>query len=78
MNYGKAFKEIRDEQGLSRTEVAKLLGCTPSALSKIERGKTHPKPQTIEAFCLFMRIPIARFYFEAFTREDFESIDPIR
>ena len=73
MNYGKAFREIREEQGLSRTEVAKQIGCTPSALSKIENGKTVPKEKTIAKFCVAYGIPIAYFYTRAFTREDFIS-----
>lgn len=59
MNYGKAFKEIREEQNLSRAEVAKQIGCTASALSKIERGKVVPKHVTIETFCIMMLISTA-------------------
>lgn len=78
MNYGKAFKEIREEQGLSRKEVANQIGCTPSALCKIENGKTVPKEKTIEAFCIIMRIPIARFYVLCFEPADYGSLDPMR
>ena len=74
MNYGKAFKTIREEQGLSRAEVAKQIGCTPSALSRI----VIPKQSTIETFCTMMRVPIAAFYYRAFTTDDFGSVDPIR
>lgn len=77
MDYGKAFRELREEQNLSRAEVAKQIGCTASALSKIERGKVIPKHVTIEAFCIMMRVPLAGFYFRAFTMEDFGSVDPI-
>lgn len=72
MNYGKAFKELREEKGLSRTDVAKQIGCTPSALSKIERNKVQPKPITIDAFCVICETPIARFYNLAFDADDFE------
>lgn len=71
MNYGKAFKEIREEKGLSRTEVAKRIGCTPSALSKIENGRTVPKEITIRKFCAFIYVPVAYFYNRAFTIEDY-------
>lgn len=74
MNYGKAFKEIREEQGLSRAEVAKQIGCTPSALSKIENGKTVPKEKTIAKFCLLARVPLARFYTLAFEKRDFSLL----
>jgi len=78
MNYGKAFRELREENNLSRADVAKQIGCTASALSKIERGKVVPKQATIDTFCVMMRVPIAGFYFRTFTMEDFGHIDPIR
>ena len=74
MNYGKAFKTIREEQGLSRTEVASEIGCTPSALSKIENGKVVPKEKTIAKFCLLARVPMARFYTIAFEKSDFSLL----
>lgn len=78
MNFGKAFKEIREEQNLSRTEVARMICAHPSALSKIENGKTKPKHKTIEAFCIICRVPVARFYSLAFEPQDFGAVDPIR
>lgn len=78
MEIGKAFRELREEQNISRAEVARQIGCTQSAISKIERGKVLPKQSTIEAFCTILRIPLARFYFCALTIEDFGSVDPIR
>lgn len=71
MNIGKAFKEIREEKGLTRIAVADGIGCTPSALSKIERGKTDPKRTTIERFCDIARIPIAYFYIKALDPADY-------
>ena len=78
MNYGKAFRDIREEQNLSRQELARKIGCTPSSLSKIERGKVIPKHSTIEALCAICRCPVARFYFDALEFSDFGSVDPIR
>ena len=71
MNFGKAFKEIREEKKLSRAEVAKQIGCTQSALSKIENSRVIPKPATIANFCVSYRVPVARFYIMSFTEEDF-------
>ena len=71
MNFGKAFKEIREEKKLSRAEVAKQIGCTQSALSKIENSRVIPKPATIANFCVSYRVPVARFYIMSFTAEDF-------
>lgn len=71
MNYGKTFKTIRDEKMASRSIVAKGLGCTQSALSKIENGRVIPKQATIERLCKLYGIPLARFYCLAFESEDF-------
>ena len=74
MNYGKAFRELREENGFSRADVAKQIGCTPSALSKIENGKTVPKEKTIAKFCLMTRTPMARFYTLALEKDDFSLV----
>lgn len=71
MNYGKAFKELREEKGLSRAKVAKQIGCTPSALSKIESGKVTPKEKTIAKFCTIANIPMAYFLNRALTSMDY-------
>lgn len=71
MKFGKAFKQIREEQGLSRSAVAAEIRCTPSALSKIENGKTMPKWSTINKFCAFAHIPPAYFFQKATDLEDY-------
>ena len=77
MNYGKAFREIREEKGLSRSDVARRIGCTTSSLSKIENGKVTPKEKTIARFCLITYTPMARFYTLAFDMTDFSLISAI-
>lgn len=71
MNYGRAFKSIRDEVGISRASLAKQIGCTPSALSKIENGKTIPKRITIHKFCAITHAPMAYFYNKTMDLEDY-------
>lgn len=71
MNYGRAFKAVREELGWTRPQVADRLGITRGALWKIENGKVIPKPQTIVKFCVEANIPPAYFYISAFTKEDF-------
>lgn len=62
---------IRQEAGLTRPEMARALKVTPSALWKIEMGKTVPKPKTIERFCEFLHLPLARLYVESLEASDF-------
>ena len=71
MKYGKAFRELREECHVSRSKVAELLGCTPSALSKIENGRTVPKQTTIHKFCATLHVPIAYFYAKTMDLEDY-------
>ncbi|MBP5255589.1 MAG: helix-turn-helix domain-containing protein [Clostridia bacterium] len=51
--------------------VAKALGCTPSALSKIENGRVTPKTATILRIFANYTIPLARFYCLPFEPSDF-------
>lgn len=71
MNIGKAMRMIREENGLSRPEMAKKLTITAGALWKIENNKTKPKPATINYFCFVTRTPLARLYLLAFEARDF-------
>ena len=78
MNIGKAMKIIREENGLSRPELAKKLGCTPTSIWKIENKKTKPKPSTIDYFCFVTRTPLARLYSLAFEPIDFAPVASIQ
>lgn len=71
MDIGKAMKEVRERAGLSRSEVAKELNVRPQTIWKIEKGKSWPKPETIEKFCEVAKVPLAYFYAKAMTREDY-------
>ena len=75
MNTRKAIKTIREENGLSRTDLAKRVGITPASIWKIEAGKTQAKNETIESICFALRVPLARFYTLALEPRDFGLID---
>lgn len=74
MNIGKAMKEMRELGQISRSQMAKDLGITESALWKIENGKTVPKGSTISRFCAKMIIPLAYLYHNSFEAEDFLEV----
>lgn len=71
MNIGRAMQAIREERGLSRKDVATMLGCTANSIWKIENGKTQPKPKTVQLFCEYLETPIARLYTLALEDADF-------
>lgn len=54
--------------------MARSIGATPTALWKIEHGRTVPKQKTIIAFCKLVHIPLAYFYQRAMTIEDYISL----
>lgn len=62
---------IRQELKISRPDMARMLDITPSALWKIENGKTLPKGKTIDRFCGQLHIPLARLYIESLQPNDF-------
>ena len=65
------MRMIREEQGLSRPEMAKKLTVTAGAIWKIENNKTKPKPATVDYFCFVTRTPLARLYSLAFEPVDY-------
>lgn len=56
---------------MSRSEVSKKIGCTPSALCKIENCQVLPKKATITSLCFVTKTPLARFYILALEPRDF-------
>lgn len=71
MNIGNAIKKIREESGLSRREMSAKIGCTQTALWKIETGKVYPKNSTVDLFCFVTKTPLARLYSMSFEPRDF-------
>ena len=51
--------------------MAARLGMTPTALWKIEAGKTFPKWKTMHKFMAEMHVPVAYFFSKAMDLEDY-------
>ena len=71
MDYGKVFKKIREDKGMSRPELSKELKVTKSALWKIENRQSVPKQATIESLSKLTGVPVARIIIESIEPEDF-------
>jgi len=71
MDIGKAMMEIREAKGISRSEMAKALGIMSQSVWKIEKGKSWPKPKTIEKFCEVAKVPLVYLYNKSLTVEDY-------
>lgn len=48
MKLGKIIREIREDQDLDQTEFAKILNCSQSYVSKIEKGWIYPNVYFLE------------------------------
>lgn len=44
---GKLIRELREEQGISQQELARLAGISQAHIAKIESGKTDPRVSTV-------------------------------
>ena len=71
MDIGKAMMEIREQAGISMSEMAKELCIRRQSVWKIEKGKSWPKPSTGEKFCEVAKVPMAYLYMKAMTKEDY-------
>lgn len=55
-NIGLEIKELREYLGLSQSQLAKISGLTPAALSQIEADKREPSLSSIEKICTALDI----------------------
>ena len=55
------LKEVREEKGLSQTEVAERLGKTQSFVSKVERGERRLDIVEVRTFCIAIGVSFPSF-----------------
>jgi len=55
--FGKNLKKEREKRNLSQEKFAELIDIGIPALSSIENGKSHPKPQTLQKIIDKLVIP---------------------
>ncbi|MFC7734097.1 helix-turn-helix transcriptional regulator [Actinomadura keratinilytica] len=49
---GKYLRSLRRRAGLTGVQLAEILGCHPSKISRIELGTTIPSPADVRAWCM--------------------------
>ena len=52
----------RDARGLTQEQLAEMVGRSVEALSKIERGRTFPSPETLVRLADSLDVPIRDFF----------------
>jgi transcriptional regulator with XRE-family HTH domain len=64
MNIGKRIRKLREEKGLTQTEVAKRTGLLPSYVSRIEGNRTNPEIPMLERIAAALDLRLYQFFFE--------------
>ena len=64
MNIGKRVRKLREEKGLTQTEVAKRTGLLPSYVSRIEGNRTNPEIPMLERIAAALGLQVYQFFFE--------------
>ena len=62
INLGMRLKELRTKQGLSQTELAKLVGVTPSTISQVESDLIYPSLTALVKMAEVLSIDVSSFF----------------
>jgi|Deesub1362A_J573_1020465.scaffolds.fasta_scaffold00214_34 transcriptional regulator with XRE-family HTH domain len=61
MNFGKTFRKIREEKGVTQDELARRLGYkNNSYISRIERGDFLPSKEKLKKMAKVLRVPFSQ------------------
>jgi transcriptional regulator with XRE-family HTH domain len=55
---GRELRKLRDERGINVDAAAKLVGCSPSRISRIESGEIKPRPGDVMELLVAYDLPI--------------------
>ena len=62
---GKRLKEFRTKRGLSQTELAKLIGVTPSTISQVENNLIYPSLPALLKMAEVLAVELSSFFTES-------------
>ena len=54
--YGKRIKDLRQERGLTQSQLAEKIGTTASTIGKYEREQLQPNVETVKLLCTFFEV----------------------
>lgn len=63
------LKELREEKGLTQTELAEILGTNQKTLSHWEVGRNNPRPHVMQRIENFFEVPKEVIFFGAFNNK---------
>jgi transcriptional regulator with XRE-family HTH domain len=64
VDFGLRLKELRSKRGLSQTELAKLVGVTPSTISQVESNLIYPSLPALMKMAEVLSVEISSFFQE--------------
>ncbi len=59
---GRNLRRIRVSRGLSQEQLGLLVGCEPSYVGRVERGRENPTVRLLEAMARACDVPIADLF----------------
>ena len=70
MDIGTAIKTFRTKRGISQKDLAKYAGISTNALCSIEKDKSFPSKETINAICDVLEVSVGYLLFASITDDD--------
>jgi transcriptional regulator with XRE-family HTH domain len=64
MQIGQKLKELREEKGLTQTEIGKETGLFASYMSRVESGYIVPTIETLEKWTRALNMPLYQLFYE--------------
>ncbi len=62
IDLGRHLKELRSKRGLSQTELAKLVGVTPSTISQVESNQIYPSLPALIKMAEILTVEVSSFF----------------
>lgn len=56
MNARERLTELREDRDVNQSQIAMILGCQQSAISKYEKGRTKYSLEDVAKLCLFYNV----------------------
>lgn len=66
---GQRIRAVRQQQGMTITELAEMVDLSPSSVSQIERDLQEPLLRTLRAICGALNIPLSSLFFDSSRRD---------
>ena len=59
---GRQIQLIRKKHGITQEQLGKIIGLDPKSISKIEKGKNYPSPDTLDAMAKVLEVSVYEFF----------------